>query len=39
MTAGQQRHRQARAPLVALLAIIDLVTVTWAVTAALELFR
>lgn len=31
--------RQARAPLVALLAIVDLFTVTWAVFAALELIR
>lgn len=35
MTAGQ---RQARAPLVAVLAIIDLVAVFFAVTAALGLF-
>ena len=30
------RQRQARAPLVAALAIIDLVAVLWAVTAILE---
>lgn len=35
---GRQRHQQARAPLVALLAIVDLVAVAWAVTAALDLF-
>lgn len=39
MNASQHRHRQARAPLVAALAILDLVTVAWAVTAALELFQ
>lgn len=33
------QQRQARAPLVALLAIIDLVTVAWAVAAILEALR
>lgn len=33
------RQRQARAPLVAALAIIDLVAVAWAVTAILECIR
>ena len=33
------RQRQARAPLVAALAILDLVAVAWAVTVALECIR
>ena len=32
------RQRQARAPLVAALAILDLVTVAWALVTALECF-
>ena len=34
---ASQRHRQARAPLVAALAIVDLVAVFYAVTAILAL--
>lgn len=34
----RQRQQQARAPLVAALAILDLVTVAWALVTALECF-